>query len=471
MTISDQNSAGDALSAAAVEALTAEVTGVVLQPGQDGYAAEVATYNFAVPNAPALVVGAAGPADVQAAVRFAAAHGRPVAVLSTGHTPVVPGEGTVMITTRRMDEVTIDPHQRRARVGAGVRWQQVVDAATPHGLAPLNGSSPLVGVVGYTLGGGLSATMARAFGWASDHVRGIDVVTADGELHHADAESDADLFWAVRGSKSNLGVVTAMEFDLFPVRTLFAGALIFTGEHAEAVLSAYADLTANAPDELTTSISFMRLPPLPVFPEPLRGTFTVHVRFSFIGDSADGEKLLAPLRAAAPAIVDTVADMPYENFAAIYNDPVDPAPFAERTLALGPLQPELVHKLIATAGPEADVPANFVELRHVGGALARTPSDAGAAGIRDAEFILWVVAIGDPVGTAPAMQWSETLFDDLAPWTRAGKYLNFMAGEDLEPDAVRAAYSPDTYRRLQHTKKAYDPANLFRLNHNIAPLD
>ena len=445
--------------------------GVVLQPGQDGYAAEVATYNVAVPNAPALVVGATGPDDVSAAVRFAAAHTRPVAVMSTGHTPVVPGEGTVLITTRRMDEVTIDPRRRRARVGAGVRWQQVVDAATPHGLAPLNGSSPLVGVVGYTLGGGLSATMARAFGWAADHVHAVDIVTADGELHHAGPDSEADLFWAVRGSKSNLGVVTAMEFDLFGVSRLFAGALVFTGEHAEAVLNAYAELAAGAPDELTTSISFMRLPPLPIFPEPLRGSFTVHVRFSFIGTSADGAKLLAPLRAAAPAIVDTVGDMPYQDFAAIHNDPVDPAPFAERTATLGPLRPDLVRKLLAMAGPEADVPVNFVELRHVGGALARTPAGAGAAGIRDAEFILWVVAIGDPVGTAPAMRWTRALFDDLAPWTRTGRYLNFMANEDLDPQAVRAAYPPDTYRRLQRVKKAYDPANLFRLNHNITPAD
>jgi FAD/FMN-containing dehydrogenase len=449
--------------------LARRVAGVVVLPGDEGYAAECAAYNPAVPNNPAVVVGAAGPSDIQAALTFAADHDLAVAVMNTGHTTVVADDRTLLITTRRMDEVTIDPVARRARVGAGVRWQQVVDAAAKHGLAPLNGSSPLVGVVGYLLGGGLSATMGRKYGWASDHVTALDIVTADGQVRHADADTEPELFWAVRGSKSNLGVVTAIEFDLFPVTRLYGGVLIFPGDHAEAVLRAYAALTAQAPDELTTSISFMRLPDVPVFPEPLRGTFTVHVRVSFLGDAADADALLAPLRAAAPVMIDTVGDMPYTDFAAIYSDPEGPAPFAERTLALPPLTDDLVAQLAGALGPDAEVPANIVELRHLGGALRHTPVGAGAAGLREAEFVLWVVTVGGPDTTGPALHWTAELFTGLKPWALQGKHLNFIGQDDLDEDAVRAAYPAATYRRLAQAKATYDPANVFHLNHNIPP--
>jgi FAD/FMN-containing dehydrogenase len=456
-------------SATDLAGLARQITGVVLLPGQDGYDEECAAYNFAVPNHPAVVVGATGAADIQAAVGFAREHGLDLAVMNTGHTTVVPGDHTLMITTRRMNDVTIDPATRRARVGAGVRWQQVVDSAAAHGLAPLNGSSPLVGVVGYTLGGGLSATMGRRYGWASDHVTALDVVTADGRLRQVDADNEPELFWAVRGGKSNLGVVTAMEFGLFPVTRLYGGALIFPGEQAAAVFRAYAELTAHAPNNLTTSIAFMRLPDVPVFPEPLRGTFTVHVRVSWLGPAEEADALLAPVRAAAPLIIDTVADIPYTEFAGIYSDPTDPAPFAERTMSLTPLTDDLVGHLTADIGPGADVPANIIELRHLGGALSETPVHAGAAGLRTPEFVLWVVTIGDPGMTAPADRWADKLFAGLAPWSVPGKHLNFIGNEDLDADAVRAAYPPATYRRLEQAKAAYDPANLFHLNHNIQP--
>jgi UDP-N-acetylenolpyruvoylglucosamine reductase len=454
---------------AAAAELSHRVAGPVLLPGDEGYAEECATYNPAVPNSPALVVGAAGPSDVQAALAFAKAHDLAVAVMNTGHTTVVANDRTLLITTRRMDEVTIDPVARRARVGAGVRWQQVVDAAAKHGLAPLNGSSPLVGVVGYTLGGGLSATMGRKYGWASDHVTALDIVTADGQVRQATADAEPELFWAVRGAKSNLGIVTALEFELFPVTRLYGGVLIFPGEHAEAVLRAYATLTARAPDELTTSIAFMRLPDVPVFPEPLRGTFTVHVRISFLGAADEADALLAPLRTAAPVMIDTVADMPYTDYAAIYSDPEGPAPFAERTLSLSPLTGDLVAELLASIGPAADVPADIIELRHLGGALRDTPAGAGAAGLRTSEFVLWVVAVGGPDLTGPALRWTDGLFAALEPWALEGKHLNFIGQEDLSDEAVRAAYPASTYSRLARAKSGYDPANVFRLNHNIKP--
>jgi FAD/FMN-containing dehydrogenase len=449
--------------------LAKRVRGPVLSADDEAYAAESATYNLAITHKPAVIVGAAGPQDVQAAVRFAAEHGLPVAVLATGHQAVVPADGAVLITTSRMASVEINAQTRSARVGAGTRWQQVVDAAAAHGLAPLNGSSPLVGVVGYTLGGGLSPTMGRARGWAADHVYALEVVTADGERREVTPVTEPDLFWALRGGKSNFGVVTSMVFGLFPVTRLYGGALIFAGQHAADVLAAYREFTATAPDELASSAALLRLPPLPFIPEPLRGTFTVHVRVSYLGSAADGERLVAPLRAAAPALVDTVGEMPYSRFAEIHNDPVDPAPFLERSAMLRTLDAETVDALLELAGPAADCPLAFVELRHLGGALSRTPAIPDAVGNRDAAFAFWIVALGTPADRDVTMKYADELLERLAPWFTGGKYLNFMSTEDADAELARAAYTAADYARLRAIKAAYDPGNMFRLNHNIKP--
>ncbi|MDO0925057.1 nuclear transport factor 2 family protein [Streptomyces sp. TG1A-8] len=447
--------------------LAAGLTGPVFRPGDDGYARECAPYNLAVAHRPAVVVGAATAADVQAAVRFAAARSLPVAVMSTGHQAIVPADGAVLVTTHRMSEVTVDAHARVARVEAGVRWQQVVDAAAPYGLAPLNGSSPLVGVVGHTLGGGLSPTMGRMHGWAADHVTAIDVVTADGELRRADATVETDLFWALRGGKSNFGVVTAMEFRLFPAQTLWAGGLFFAGEHAAEVLHAYSRFTATVPDALTSSVALLRLPPLPGVPDFLADRFAVHIRISHLGTAEEGAELVAPLRAAAPVLLDTLGDMPYDSFAQIHADPVDPAPFLERTAMLRSLAPDTVEEILAVAGPAADCPVQFVELRHLGGALGH-PAD-NAVGNRDALFALWVVAVGMPADLGRQNAFADAFLGSMRPWATGGRYLNFMATHDTADDDVRTAYAEKDYRRLRSIKRQYDPTNLFRLNHNIRP--
>jgi hypothetical protein len=453
-----------------IAALAQEVSGPVLTPGDASYAAENATYNLAFAHHPAVIVGAAGPGDVQAAVRFAAAHGLPAAVLTTGHQAIMPADGAMLITTSRMAAVSINARERSARVGAGTRWQQVVNAAAVHGLAPLNGSSPLVGVVGYTLGGGLSPTLGRAYGWAADHVRAIEVVTPDGVLRDVTPATEPDLFWALRGGKSNFGAVTALEFGLFPVRRLYGGGLFFSGRYAARVLGAYRTFTLNAPDEMATSVALLRLPPLPSVPEPLRGTFTVHVRFSYSGPARAGERLVAPMRAVAPALIDTLGEMPYSRFAEIHSDPVDPAPFLERSAMLRTYTPETVDTLIDLAGPGADCPLAFVELRHLGGALSRPPAIPDAVGNRDAAFAFWIVAIGTPEDGAAAMKYADVVLGRLSPWSTGGKYLNFMSSEDASAQKTRAAYSGVDYERLQAIKAEYDPANMFRLNHNIPPL-
>jgi FAD/FMN-containing dehydrogenase len=456
------------------DALAAAVQGVVLLPGDDGFAAECSPYNLAVHHEPALVVGAASPGDVQAAVRFAGRHGLPLAVMATGHQASVSADGAVLVTTSRMDDVVVDPVRRTARVGAGVRWQAVVDAAAEHGLAALNGSSPAVGVVGYTLGGGLSPTLGRLHGWAGDHVRTVDVVTADGQLHHlentGEDSPDADLLWGLLAAKSNVGVVTALEFDLFPVTHLQAGGLFFAGEHAAAVLAAYADLAATAPDEVTTSVALTRFPPLPFLPDFLSGTFAVHVRFSLLGDAATADALLAPLRGCAPVVLDTVAELPYRDNASIHADPVDPAPFFQRTVLLRELTPASLAGLVDLFGPDSDCPAHIVELRQLGGALSATPDGPHAAGQREAAHALCVFVIGMPGDTSAASAWTDRAFQRLEPHSAPGSYMNFVAGWATDADDVRRAYPPAVYDRLQRVKTAYDPTNLFRLNHNVPPL-
>jgi FAD/FMN-containing dehydrogenase len=465
--MSSSNSGG--FSGPDISALREQVSGPVLTPGDDSYAAESATFNLIIAHHPTVIVGATGPGDVQAAVRFAAERGLPVAVLATGHQAGVPADGAMLITTSRMAAVQVDAQVGCARIGAGTQWQQVVDEASKYGLAPLNGSSPLVGAVGYTLGGGLSGTMGRAYGWAADHVHSIEVVTPDGVLRNVTPMSEPDLFWALRGGGSNFGVVTAMEIELFPVIRLYAGGLFFPGQHAARVLDAYREFTGAAPDLMSSSVALLRLPPLPSIPEPLRGKLVVHVRVSYLGTPQEGERVVAPLRAAAPTLIDTVADMPYSRFAEIHADPVDPAPFQERIAMIAALTQETLDRLVDLAGPGADCPLPFVELRHLGGALSRPPQVPSAVGNRDANFSLFIIAaIGAPEDGIAAVKYADTVLEQLAPWSTGGKYLNFLSKDAAGEEGTRAAYSGVDYERLQTIKATYDPANLFRLNHNIA---
>src|ERR1700722_16822109 len=278
--------------------LAATVAGSVLLPGDAGYDDERAVFNLNHELLPAVIVVPQSATDVQAAVVFAAGQHRPVLVKTTGHQIVGSARGAVVIATHRMNDITIDAVGRTARVGAGVLWSEVIARAAEAGLAPLNGSNPTVGVSGYTLGGGLSPPLGRSHGYAADHVRSLDVVTADGKLRHVNADSEPDLFWALRGGKGNFAVVTALEFDLFPVSRLYAGGIYFPGERTADVLRAWTAWHPSTPETMVTSIAVMRMPSMPEVAEPLRGKFLVSVRIAYNGTTADGERMIEPLRAA-----------------------------------------------------------------------------------------------------------------------------------------------------------------------------
>ena len=461
---------GSAVDVADVTSLAHDVDGAVLLPGDAGYAAECATFNTALPRRPAVVVAAASPADVSRAVRFAGERDLPAGVLATGHGTAQPGNGALLVTTKRMHTVTIDPAARIARAEAGTRWHEVIDAAAPYGLAPLSGSSPQVGVVGYTTGGGLSPIMGRAHGWAADRVRAFEIVTADGLLLRVTPDRDSDLFWAVRGGKDNFGIVTAIEFDLFEQPRLYGGGLYFSGQHAAEVLHAYRSWAETLPEEMTASVALLRLPPLDIVPEPLRGQFTVHVRIAYLGSPEDGARLLAPIREVAPVIVDTVTDMPFTDVGAVHAEPTSPLPAYEASTRLSEFNEAAVDAILSAAGPDADCPLAMVEVRQLGGALAREPEVPNAVSGRTAPFQVFGAGIGGTL-EAPFIYASiDEVFRGLKPWRTPEGTLNWLSMRDIEPDSIRDAFGKDVYSRLVAVKRAYDPANMFRVNHNIPPV-
>lgn len=428
----------------AVKQLRDLVSGPVLGPDDQGFEAETVTFNTTVNARPALVVGALDRLDVAASVRFAAERGLPVAVTSTGHGAVPGGmDDALVINTSRMKEISVDPQARTVRVGAGNRWGEVVQACAPYGLMPPAGAAPGVGVVGYLLGGGLSP-LGRVFGFAADHVRAVELVTADGTHRRVDAEQHEDLFWALRGGGGGLGVVTAVEVGLFPVSNLYGGTVFYPGEHAADLLRAFRDWNDGLPDAACGSLALQRLPDVPQLPEPLRGRFVAALRYAYPGDLAEAARLLAPMRAAAEVILDTVAELPLTAFGTIHNDPTEPMPFWERGDLLPALPDEAIDALLSAAGPQAADAPTLVELRHLGGALARAPRQANALDVRHAAYTLFAVA---PTGS--------DLFTTMAPWT-LGAALPTMSGR------APAARTPGTTARLTELKAAWDPAGLLR---------
>jgi FAD/FMN-containing dehydrogenase len=449
-----------------ISALAEQVEGPVLRPDDEGYADEVAAFNAARRHTPDVVVAARSADDVAAAVHWAAAHDLPIGVQATGHGAVVPIAGGVLVSTRGLDEITIDPERRTARIGAGVKWRALLDAAAEHGLGGLCGSTSDVGVVGYTLGGGLPV-LGRRFGFSSDHVRSFDVVTGDGERHHVETGDGSELDWALRGGKGNVGIVTSMELDLIDVQDIYGGGIFWPGALAPTLLTVFAEWVETLPEEFSASIGLLRLPPLPDIPEPLRGRFTVHLRVAYLGDDAEGERLLAPMRDVAPPLIDMVGRMPYSELDRIHMDPEHPMPFEEGGVLLRELGPQTIETILAQAGPDTESPLLLVEVRLLGGALARGGSDA--VGGRDAAYSLFAVGVlMPPIAEAvpPAIQ---QIVAAMAPWS-AGTMVNFHGVPGDDADRARAWPVP-TYERLQRAKASYDPANLLRFGHAVSVLD
>ena len=453
----------------ALAALRAALPEQIYTPADAQYAAAVAGFSLADTIAPDVVVMAESAADVVVAVNFARAQGLPVGVHATGHNFGASFQGGLRINTSRMQGFTIDPAAQTARVEAGVRWGAVVQAAHQHGLAPLNGSSPLVGVVGYSLFGGFG-WLLRKFGAAVDSVVAVELVSADGQQLRASASEHADLFWALRGASGNFGIVTALEFRLHPVSHIYGGAMFFPLEQARPVFDAYRTLTETAPDELTTSIVMARVPPSPDVPPFLRGRAIITVRGAFVGGPEEGARLLQPLRDLGGLLADTFQMMPYSQSASISNDPTTPMPVWRRSAMLRELSPELVDTLVAVNGAESAHPVMVLEIRHLGGAMTRVPDESAAFSQRHAPFLMQTLCVMmSPEHAAMAKQSTQIVNQAIQPFTTGGVLPSWLGDGDHGTERTRAGFSPGHYARLAELKRRYDPENMFCQNHNVPP--
>ncbi|MGY0024043.1 FAD-binding protein [Streptomyces sp. YJ-C3] len=441
---------------------TAGASPLTFRPGEPGFDDELAGFQTGFAQRPDVIFAAATADDVVAAVRYAAARRLPVGVQATGHGLPGDAEGGVLISTRRMAGITVDPAARTVRVGAGARWGAVAEAAAEHGLAPLNGSAPGVGVVGYVLGGGLGI-LGREFGWTADHVRSVDVVTADGTARHVTAESDPELLWGLLGGGANLGAVTALEVDLVPVTRLYGGSLTHDGRVTAPgdIVRAYADWAATVPQALTSSLAALVYPDLPMLPPQLRGRYLVSVRVAFTGSAEEGERLVAPLRAAlGPAVTDTLREMPYGESHTIHSDPDFPHAYYGDSVFLSELDAEAVTEVFTRSGPAADA-MHVVQLNHLGGALSRPAPNA--VPYRDAGWLVRILSPLDGGSRGAARAHHARAFAAVAP-RAVGRSLNFAFGGGDRPEGL---YDADTRKRLAGLKAAYDPANLFRRNYSV----
>lgn len=443
--------------------------GTWLRPGDEGYEEALAGFNTTVTHRPEAVVLARDARDVQRAVRYAGRHDLPVAVMATGHQASVPSDGGIMVSTAGMEGLRVRPSRASVRIGPGVRWGALAQTAHRHGLAGLAGSSSSVGVVGYTLGGGLSPALGRLHGYNADHVTRLEIVTADGELREATPEAEGDLFWAARGGKGNFGIVTSMDVGMFRVRTLYAGALMFASERAPEVLRAWRDWAAEAPESVTTSAAFVQVPPDAPLPEPVRGRLVLSVRVSHVGEASEGEALVAPLRAVGPRLADTVREMPFTEWGEIHNDPEGPISAYERTTLLAELPDEAIDSMIHLAGADSDSPMGLVEVRQLGGALAREPEVPGAIGHREAAFTYFAIGMAPPGEVDEVRAYAARLMEAMEPWSTGGAYINFLSADESDVEDVRRAYVPEVYERLVSIKRDVDSRNMFRVNHNIPP--
>ena len=445
--------------------LTESLAGSVVFPDHPSWDDAREAYNLAVDQQPAAVAFPADAADVQAIVRYAAAQGLRIAPQRTGHnaSPIESLDGVVLLKTDRLDTVELDPIALRGRVGAGVKWESVVPRASDLGLAVLHGSTPDVSIAGYGLGGGLG-WYGRKHGLFTNSITAIELVTADGQLRRVDHDNEPELFWALRGGGGNFGVVTALEFRLFPISELYAGALFFPWERSAEVLHAWRAWTETVPDEVTSVGRIMQFPPLELVPEGLRGQAFAIVHAYSLGSETEGVERLAPLRALGPAI-DTVRMVPPVELSEMHMDPPDPLPYLGEHLVLGDLPASAIDDFVTAGGPGSGSGLVSVEVRHVGGALGRGGDGHGALDKLPGDFVYFGIGMASDETEAAATRESlHRVTDTLRPY-RTGSYLNF----EEDPADPASFYGADTYRRLRAVKAAVDPDELFRANHTIPP--
>jgi FAD/FMN-containing dehydrogenase len=439
-----------------VRDLETHLLGDLIRPAHDDYDAARKVQNRAVDRHPQLILRAADAADVIRGVTFAREHDLPLAIRSGGHS--IAGHGTIerglVIDLGRMQGLSIDPETRTAWAQPGVRWGTYAQQADVFALATTSGDTSSVGVGGLTLGGGIG-WMVRKYGLTIDNLVSAELVTADGRLLRVTADEHPDLFWAVRGGGGNFGVATAFQLRLHRAGLILGGALVFPAERN--VLRGWADYAITAPDELTSMAYVMAAPPAPFIPAEWVGERVVIVALCYVGDIATGQRVVEPLRKLGAPIVDITGRMPYPALFQLSEEATHPQPFGVRNGFLDSVPDAMLDRLLEYV-QELPTARGLVQLRALGGAMARVPAEATAFAHRDKAYMVTVEGNHEE-SSAP-----ERLWQDVSAYTR-GVYVNFLGDEGQE--RVRAAYAPATYERLLAVKRHYDPTNLFRANQNI----
>ena len=339
-----------------------------------------------------------------------------------------------------------------------------------YGLAPLQGSAGTVGVVGYLLGGGFG-WLVRQYGLGSGSVRSLEIVTADGRLLQVNKDSNPDLFWGLRGGGGNFGIVTSIEFALYPVKEIFGGQVIYPVEQAREVINAYMAWTRTVPETLTSNFRITHFPPLPQLPPMLQGKSVVIVLGCYNGTEKEGQALFAPMRTMGTPLLDTFAQLPYSQIDTISNEPTEGAPFPiyySHTTMHDFTSDDIDTFLKVAANPASGLYS--VEVRHLGGILARIPEDEMAASVRDVNYSLNALA---PAPTPELLERGKQsvvgIIQALTPAKSVQTLYNALLFNDNGPERARRAFTPEHYRRLVALKNAYDPQNVFRFNNNIPP--
>ncbi|MFC4376045.1 FAD-binding oxidoreductase [Nocardia halotolerans] len=425
--------------------LRSTVRGRVLLPGDAGFDQARTPWNLTVDQSVRAVVELADADDASALIRYARQVGRSLAVQPNGHNPSPSADGTILVRTKRLDELRIDPDARTARVGAGVNWGQLQMAAGAHGLTGVAGSSPAVGVTGYTLGGGLS-WFARQFGWACDNVIAFDIVDADGRARKVTASSDSSLFWALRGGGGDYALVTALEFRLHPAPELYGGKMLWPIDQAPRVMAAFREITATAPEEMTVWFSLLRMDGA----APMVGVDT-----TYLGQADAGRSLLAAFDRIDGRMVDSRRPMPPAELGSIVGEPTDPSPIRSHAELLNGFTDADAEAILTTSME----PLGAIQIRHLGGAIAR-PSDS-------------------PPGAVTAPYYMSLIGGEATPQAAAandGRIQDYLRAVDrsrsrrtpltlLSPGQTAVdAFDSATLDRLRGVKNSVDPEGVFRSN-------
>ena len=448
-----------------LEAFEAGLRGSIILPGSVDYEVARQVKSAQYDRRPALIVRAADARDVARTIELARESGLPLSVRGGAHSLAGFGtnDGGIVLDLGPMKGLLIDPEARTAWAQPGLTAGEYTVAAAAHGLATPFGDTASVGIGGLTLGGGIG-WLVRKYGLTIDALLAVEIVTADGRQVTASADSHPDLFWAVRGGGGNFGVVTRFQFRLYPVGEILGGALFMPA--TPEVVRNLVPISLAAPEELTTISFLMHVPPAPFAPAEHVGKLSVAIMFVWCGEPGAGQAALEPFRKVADPLFELAMPMPYPGIYQMLTEAEKRGYGAHRSRFLTALDDDAVDAILASmAAPSS--PAAMIQIRALGGAMARVPADATAFAHRDAQVLVLIITPYEDPATEPVhVAWTRALFDALAP-NDAGVYSNFLESEGEA--RVRAAYPRGTFERLAEIKRRYDPANLFRQNQNIRP--